>query len=423
MGGEERRLKGETCVEEAKRLREEEFSLEMKAKGVVLEIISRVKREGDRALIEITRVLDGVDISEGFFLDRNYLEKAFNIVSNRFREAILNFRDRVYRFHKKQVERSWFDTSDDVIYGMMVVPMDRVGVYVPGGKASYPSTAIMAAVPARIAGVKEVYGFTPPIPTNEVLAAFYVAGVDGVYTIGGAQAIAAACFGTETVKRVDKIVGPGNIYVNLAKKELFGLVGIDTLAGPSEVLIISDGSADSRLVARDLLAQLEHDEMAKAILLTTSQEEAELVPQIVGKAVDLSERREILSRSHENLRIYLVDTVKDAVLFSNAYGPEHLEIFVRNPFLVMSNIRCAGAVFLGPLTTTAFGDYGIGPNHILPTGGAARFSSPLGVYDFYRRISFVRIGEDAFGRMKEDVKLLAEMEGLLEHKKSVEERE
>ncbi len=417
------KLKGEEVEKTARDLRASEEEALRGYLSEVREIIEMVRREGDKAIIELTKRFDGVDISKGFFLGKDELELAYEKIGEDIKSVFRRFVDRVESYHKNQVSKSWMDDiSGGGFYGMMIIPMDRVGVYIPGGKAVYPSTVFMATIPAKIAGVREIYGFTPPPPRNEILAAFYMVGVDGVYTIGGAQAVAAATFGTETVKKMDKIVGPGNIYVNLAKKELFGLIGIDSLAGPSEVLIITDGSCDPSFISHDLAAQLEHDEMAKAVLISTSESAASKALDMLHKIVKESERKNILEKSIKNLKVYIVDSLDDGIRFSNAYCPEHLELLVEDPFSLLFKVKCAGAVFLGSMTPTALGDYGMGPNHILPTGGAGRFSSPLGVYDFYRRISFLKVDRDLLNNVWSDMYRFSLWEGLPEHGRSIKIR-
>ncbi len=411
----------------ARSLREESWEEIDRVRASVIEIIEMVRRDGDKALIELTRKFDGVEIKGPLFLDRDFLEAASKRVRRSLIDALKRMRDRVFKYHEREKESGWIDgVMNSSMYGLLKIPLDRVGVYVPGGKALYPSTCIMTAVPARVAGVKEVYGFTPPskngFPPDEVLSSFWVAGVDGVYRVGGAQAIAAASLGTQSVKKVDKIVGPGNIYVSVAKKELFGTVGIDSIAGPSEVLIISDESQDPEVVSLDLLSQLEHDQMAKAVFLSTSEELSSEVLRLVEEKAKASQRWAVLKDSLKNLKVYVVDSLDSAVEFSNVYCPEHLQILLVNPLEILPMVRCAGSVFLGSSTPVALGDYGVGPNHVLPTGGSGRFSSPLGVHDFYRRIGVLYVSPEDLNTVADDVILVSKCEGFSIHGDSVEIR-
>ncbi len=421
-----KRLKPGEAEKEGKRLREVEEPFLEDARKSVLEIIEAVRKGGDKALIDLTQRFDGVKLDGPILLDKDVLEDAWKKTDSKIKDSIRRSTERVSKYHERERENSWMEAASFGIYGLLKVPLERVGVYVPGGKATYPSTVVMTCVPAKVAGVKEIYGFTPPsksgMPPNETLAAFYVCGADGVYRVGGAQAIAAAALGTESVKKMDKVVGPGNIYVSLAKRELFGIIGIDSIAGPSEVLIIADDGQDPYLLALDLLSQLEHDTTAKAVLISTSESLGEAVIKEVERKAKKAKRSSILESSLKNLMVYTVHSMEDALELSNSYCPEHLQLMVENPFELIGHIKCAGSVFLGSTTPVPFGDYCAGPNHVLPTGGSARFSSALGVHDFYRRIGVLHLNQSGIFELAEDVITLSGIEGLELHGESVAAR-
>ena len=386
----------------------------------VKEIIGAVKARGDEALAEYTRRFDKADIEGSIEVPLSEAEKALKAVPEGDLDIMLLAASRIESFHKKQIENSWFTTEDDgTILGSRVTPLERAGIYVPGGKAAYPSTVLMNAIPAKVAGVGEVVMVTPPGRDGlnpYVLAAARLAGVDRIFRVGGAQAIAALAFGTESIPRVDKITGPGNIYVATAKRLVFGTVDIDMIAGPSEILIINDGTGDASWIAADLLSQAEHDELASSILVTTSARMAKAVSKEVEKQVKKLKRRDIAKASLDRYGLIIVaEDLIEAASISNSIAPEHLELFVEKPFELLGSIRNAGAVFLGQHTPEAAGDYLAGPNHTLPTGGTARFSSPLGVYDFVKRTSVISLSNEAIQKHGADIKRFAALEGLEAH--------
>jgi histidinol dehydrogenase len=393
---------------------------------VVQDIIADVRKRGDEALLDYTRRFDRLEavsvadlrVTEGEFDD------AFARVAEADVAALKLAVERVARFHGKQKQETWLSTDEkDILLGQMVTPLERVGIYVPGGKASYPSSVIMNAVPARVAGVGEVI-MVAPTQCGEinphVLVAARLSGVDKIFRIGGAQAVAALAYGTATIPRVDKITGPGNIYVATAKKLVFGQVGIDMIAGPSEILVINDGSGEPAHVAADLLSQAEHDELASSILITTSRSFGERVAEEVERQLAELSRESIARASWEKFgAIIIAGTLDEAVAFSNRIAPEHLELAVVNPFAVMPRIRNAGAIFLGHFTPEAAGDYLAGPNHTLPTGGTARFFSPLSVDDFVKKSSLIYFAEEGLERLGKDIVRIAGLEGLEAHARSV----
>ncbi|WP_293443082.1 histidinol dehydrogenase [Persephonella sp.] len=392
--------------------------------GSVKQILKDVKEKGDQAVIHYTKKFDGVELSpEEFEVPFSQIEEAYEKLDEETRWALEVAYERVRKFHEAQVENSFFIEEEGMILGQKVIPMERAGLYVPGGKAAYPSTVIMNAVPAIVAGVKEII-ICSPNPNRYTLAAAYICGIEKVYRIGGAQAIGAMAYGTETIKKVDKIVGPGNIFVALAKKNVYGHVDIDSIAGPSEILVIADQNADPEWVAADLLSQAEHDELAAAILVTTSKELAEKVKDILYNRFLVNFSRESIARkSLENYgHAFVVDDLDTAAKVSNHIAPEHLEIMTENPFNLLNKIKHAGAIFLGKYSTEPLGDYVLGPNHVLPTGRAARFSSPLGVYDFIKRSSVIYVTEEGFNRVEKYARKIAEAEGLEAHKLGVEIR-
>ncbi len=393
----------------------------------VKEIIAAVKKGGDEALVEYTRRFDKADIAGSIEVPLKEAEKAAGSIPRKDLDLMLLAASRIETFHKKQSENSWFTTEEDgTILGSRVTPLERAGIYVPGGKAAYPSTVLMNAIPAKVAGVNEVVMVTPPGKDGlnpYVLAAAHIAGVDRIFRVGGAQSIAALAFGTESVPRVDKITGPGNIYVATAKRLVFGTVDIDMIAGPSEILVINDGIGEASWIAADLLSQAEHDELASSILVTTSLKMAKAVSKEVEKQVKKLKRREIAKASLERYGLIIVaKDLMEAASISNSIAPEHLELFVEKPFELMASIKNAGAIFLGQHTPEAAGDYLAGPNHTLPTGGTARFSSPLGVYDFVKRTSVISLSSDAIQKHGADIKRFAGLEGLEAHGLSADAR-
>ena len=406
------------------RLLDRGLEIDAKQMSQVAAIIDGVRRRGDHALIEYTALFDGVQlqpaalrISEEQLL--RYAERASQRVLEALREAISNVR----KFHQRQVEASWEITpTDGVRLGQRITPIERAGLYVPGGTAAYPSSVVMNVVPAQVAGVERLVVTTPPRTLAEnpaVAAALLELNVTEIYAIGGAQAIAALAYGTETVPRVDKITGPGNKYVAIAKKQVFGVVGIDSIAGPTEVVIIADESARADFIAADLLAQAEHGDDASALLITTSETLAQAVAVEVKRQVESLSRRAIVRQSLADYgAIVLVDDIDEACAIVNELAPEHLEIVASDDEVIAAKIRHAGAIFFGAYTPEAVGDYLAGPNHVLPTGRTARFSSALGVYDFVKRTSMLRYSASAFGAIAEKVSLLAEAEGLDAHQQS-----
>ena len=383
---------------------------------VVKEIIQRVQKEGDKAIIEYTKRFDGLELtSETMEVPYEELERAYNEIEEDVRSALEVAHERIRRFHERQLERSFFTEEEGIVLGNRVLPLERVGIYVPGGKAAYPSTVLMNVVPAVVAGVEEVIMVSPK-PNPYTLASAFIAGVSRVYQIGGAQAVAGLAFGTETLPKVDKIVGPGNIFVALAKKLLYGVVDIDMIAGPSEILIIADGSVDPKWTASDLLSQAEHDELAGAFMITTDEEYAREVSQWVEKLLEDFPRREIAQKSIERFgTIFLVEDLYKACEVANYIAPEHLEVLTEEPFALLPYIKHAGAVFLGKYATEPLGDYVLGPNHTLPTGGTARFFSPLGVYHFLKKSSVIYLSKEGFERVADYAESIAKAEGLFAH--------
>lgn len=403
--------------------RGEEIGAEVE--GTVKAIIADVADRGDAALVEYTRKFDRLELdAEGLEVTAAEMERALSSLSAEDRAALDLAVERVARFHEKQKQQTWMSTEEeDVLLGQMVTPLSRVGIYVPGGKASYPSSVVMNAVPARVAGVGEII-MTVPTPGGEVnphvLAAAKLSGVDRVFRIGGAQAVAALAYGTKSVPRVDKITGPGNIYVATAKKLVFGRVGIDMIAGPSEILVINDGSGDPSHLAADLLSQAEHDELASSILITTDRGFGEKVAGEVERQLALLSRETIARSSWERFGAVIVaGSLDEAIRFSNDIAPEHLELAVANPFEILPKIKNAGAVFMGHNTPEAAGDYLAGPNHTLPTGGTARFFSPLSVDDFVKKSSIVCFSKGGLQRLGKNIVHIAELEGLEAHARSV----
>jgi len=394
--------------------------------GVVLDIISAVRQRGDAAVLELTRRFDRLEATAVAELEvtEAEIEAAFSRVAVEDVAALKLAVERVARFHEKQKTQTWIDTSEqDIMLGQKVTPLARVGIYVPGGKASYPSSVIMNAVPAKVAGVGQVI-MVAPTPGGEinphVLVAARLSGVDRIFRIGGAQAVAALAYGTETIPRVDKITGPGNIYVATAKKLVFGQVGIDMIAGPSEILVISDGSGTPAHIAADLLSQAEHDELASSILITTSRTFGEQVAAEVERQLALLSRESIARASWDRFGAVIVaSNLDEAIDFSNRIAPEHLELAVTDPFAILPQITNAGAIFMGHWTPEAAGDYLAGPNHTLPTGGTARFFSPLSLDDFVKKSSIVYFSEHGLQRLSKDIVRIAGLEGLEAHAESV----
>jgi len=397
--------------------------------NTVEEIINTIRSKGDKALIDYSIKFDGVKAKSmaDLMISQEELEKSFNDLSDKQKNAITIAAERVKAYHLKQNQQTWSYTEEDgTMLGQKITPLDRVGLYVPGGKASYPSSVLMNAIPAKVAGVKELIMMvpTPNGKTNQlVLAAAYISGVDIVITVGGAQAIAALAYGTESVPKVDKIVGPGNIYVATAKRAVFGQVGIDMIAGPSEILIICDGNTDPDWIAMDLFSQAEHDEDAQSILLCPDLAFIDKVEKSIEKLLPSMDRKDIIETALKN-RGALIHTkdMDEAIAISNRIAPEHLELSVENPEALLDSIKHAGAIFLGKYTCEALGDYCAGPNHVLPTSGTARFSSPLGVYDFQKKSSLIMASKESANTLGKVAATLADGEGLQAHAQSAKYR-
>ena len=395
----------------------------------VKEILDKVKEEKDAAVFAYTAKFDGAELTaDTIEVTDAEIEEAYAQVDDTLLTVIRKAKDNIESYHAKQRQNSWFDSKPDgTILGQKITPLHRVGVYVPGGKAVYPSSVLMNVMPAKVAGVDEIIMVTPPGKNGKVspntLVAAKEAGVDKIYKIGGAQAIAALAYGTESIPKVDKIAGPGNIYVALAKKAVYGHVSIDSIAGPSEILVVADETANPRYVAADLLSQAEHDELASAILVTTSEKLAhEVSDQVDGFLKELS-RAEIISKSLDNYGyILLADTMEDVIDVANEIASEHLEIQTKNPFEVMTKIRNAGAIFIGEYASEPLGDYFAGPNHILPTNGTAKFFSPLSVDDFIKKSSIISYSREALQKVHKDIESFAKAEQLTAHANSIHVR-
>lgn len=394
--------------------------------AAVKEILEKVREEGDRALFAYTKKFDRAEITEqNVQVTEEEIREAYEVVDpdlvDVIRKSLVNIRS----YHEKQKQNSWFTSSEDgTMLGQKVTPLEKVGVYVPGGKAVYPSSVLMNIVPAKVAGVDRIIMTTPPGPDGKVnpstLVAAKEAGADEIYKAGGAQAVAALAYGTESIPKVDKIVGPGNIFVALAKKAVYGHVSIDSIAGPSEILVLADDSANPRFVAADLLSQAEHDELASAILITTSRELAEKVSSEVDEFVKKLSRKDIIQKSLDQFGyILLAETMDQAVEAANAIASEHMEIVTRNPFEVMMKVRNAGAIFIGEYSSEPLGDYFAGPNHVLPTNGTAKFFSPLSVDDFIKKSSIVYYSRKALKKIHKDVEQFAASEQLTAHANSI----
>ena len=397
--------------------------------GRVNEIIENVRANRDAAIFDYTKRFDGADINaENILVTEDEIKEAYEKVDEKLltviRKALVNIR----KYHENQRQYSWFDSEESgIILGQKVTALEKVGVYVPGGKAVYPSSVLMNIVPAKVAGVKTIVMTTPPGKDGKVnpatLVAAKEAGVDAIYKVGGAQAIAALAFGTESVPKVDKIVGPGNIYVALAKKAVFGFVSIDSIAGPSEIMVLADETANPRFVAADLLSQAEHDEMASAILVTTSRDLAEQVSKEVEGFVAQLSRKEIIQKSLDNYGYILVaESMDEAIATVNEIASEHLELVTKNPFETMTKIRNAGAIFVGEYSSEPLGDYFAGPNHVLPTNGTAKFFSPLSVDDFIKKSSIISYSREALEPIYKDIVQFAECEQLTAHANSIRVR-
>lgn len=397
--------------------------------GRVNSIIEEIKQKRDEAVFEYTKKFDGYDLNaKNIMVTQDEIDRAYEEIDDELvkviRKALVNIRD----YHAKQKRNSWFDANPKgTILGQKITPLEKVGVYVPGGKAAYPSSVLMNVIPAKVAGVSQIIMCTPPGKDGHIycgtLVAAKEAGVDVIYKVGGAQAIAAMAYGTESVPKVDKIVGPGNIYVALAKKAVYGQVGIDSIAGPSEIMVLADETANPRFVAADLLSQAEHDELASAILVTTSKELAKKVSEEIDGFLNKLSRKEIMEKSIQNYGYILIaKDMEEAVDVVNEIASEHLEIVTKDPFKTMTGIRNAGAIFLGEYSSEPLGDYFAGPNHVLPTNGTAKFFSPLEVDDFIKKSSIISYSREALCEIHEDIEKFAKAEGLTAHANSIKVR-
>lgn len=408
-------------------LKKRNVETDEKIVSIVSNIIAEVKENGDDAVREFTVRFDG-GVPKKSVIEKDELNQYLDMVDDEFKSAIVKAKDNIYDFHMRQSQQSWMTTKENgVIMGQRVRGLHRVGIYVPGGTAAYPSSVLMNAVPAKIAGVKEIIMVTPPAkdgnPDPNIMAAAAVAGVDRVFLVGGAQAVAALAFGTEKIPKVDKIVGPGNIFVATAKKLLYGIVDIDMVAGPSEILIVADKTADPSFLAADLMSQAEHDKMASAIFLTTSVDLARATLHEIDKQVKTLERQEIIRESLENYgEIIVCEDLEQAINFANELAPEHLELCISEPLKYIGRVDNAGSVFLGNFSPEPLGDYYAGPNHVLPTSGTARFFSPLGVDSFVKKSSFIYYTPAELRNAKDDIIKLANSEGLTAHANSIKVR-
>ena len=399
------------------------FEPTVSVEGVVTDIIKNVREHGDKALFEYCEKFDKAKL-DCLLVSEDEVDEAMTLVEPEFLEIIKRAAANIRKFHEKQVRNSFIINDEDgIVIGQKVIPVDRAGLYVPGGTAAYPSTVLMDSIPAKIAGVREVVMVTPPSKDGKVdpviLAAAKIAGIDKIFKVGGAQAIAALAYGTESVPKVDKIVGPGNAYVAEAKKQVFGVVSIDMIAGPSEILVVADGKSNPKFVAADLLSQAEHDRMASAVLVTDSESFAEAVSAELEKQIPLLQRAEIARESvDKNGKIIVAPDLMCAIDIANEIAPEHLELCVDNPFDYLDKIRHAGSIFMGRYCPEALGDYFAGPNHTLPTSGTAKFSSPLSVDDFVKKTQYSYYTETALDKVADKVALFANKEGLHAHAKS-----
>ncbi len=404
-----------------------DINLETGVEDIVSQVIENVKQNGDKALFDYCEKFDGAKLSS-LEVEKSEIENAYLNEDKEFLKTIELAKENIHKFHSHQVRNNFIiNDTEGVILGQKITPIEKVGIYVPGGTARYPSSVLMNAIPAKIAGVKEIVMVTPPdkdgsIPSY-ILAAAKIAGVDRIFKLGGAQAVAALALGTESVPKVDKIVGPGNIFVATAKRKLYGIVDIDMIAGPSEILVLADGSCNPKFVAADLLSQAEHDKLATAVLITDSEQLAKEVSSELEKQIPELPRVEIARASiDDNGKIIITKDMFEAVKISNIIAPEHLEVCVDDPFELLNLITNAGSIFLGKNVPESLGDYLAGPNHTLPTSGTARFSSPLSVDDFIKKSSYIYYTGDALARVKDDVVRFAEREGLSAHARAISKR-
>ncbi|MCP2239448.1 histidinol dehydrogenase [Thermoanaerobacterium thermosaccharolyticum] len=394
--------------------------------ATVSEIIYNVKMHGDRALFDYTLKYDGVEIDDkNIMVEKKEIDDAYSKVDKEFISALRNAIKNITEYHENQRQKTWLDFKGGIVYGQKIRPLEKVGIYVPGGTASYPSSVLMNSIPAKVAGVDEIVMVTPvKAGLNPfVIVAANEVGINKIYKIGGAQAIAALAFGTESIPKVDKIVGPGNIFVAMAKRAVYGYVDIDMVAGPSEVLIVADESGNPTYLAADLLSQAEHDAMASAVLITTSKSIAEKVAEEVSRQTLYLERKDIINKSLEDYgAIIIVNNLEDALNIANEIAPEHLELDIKNPFEMIGMVKNAGAIFLGENSPEPLGDYIAGPNHVLPTSGTSRFFSPLSVDDFIKKMSILYYDENSLKNVSDDIVRLAEAEGLTAHANSIKVR-
>lgn len=395
----------------------------------VEEILEDVRKNGDLAVIKYTNKFDSKNIStQNVKVSVDEIKKAYENVDEKFIEAIKTAKENIWFYHEKQKQNSWMTTKEDgIILGQQIRALDMVGIYVPGGTAAYPSSVLMNTIPAKVAGVKKITMVTPPSEDGSInpniLVAADIAGVDEIYKVGGAQGVAALAYGTEAIPKVDKIVGPGNIYVAMAKRSVYGFVDIDMIAGPSEILVIADETGDAKYIAADLMSQAEHDVLASSILVTTSEELAEKVRKELERQVQHLERKEIILSSLKNYGgIIVVDNMKEAVDMANIIAPEHLEVMVQEPFSLLGELKNAGSIFLGKYAPEPLGDYIAGPNHVLPTSGSAKFFSPLSVDDYIKKSSYIYYSREGLAKVKDKAVTIAETEGLTAHANSIKVR-
>jgi histidinol dehydrogenase len=408
-------------------LKERSGNIQQDVNIVVQEILKSVKENGDKAVLDYTRKFD-CETMESIIVTEEEIKNAYKKVDNEFIEALKLSKANITEFHEKQKDKAWIMTKDNgVVMGQLVRGLERVGIYVPGGTAAYPSSVLMNAIPAKVAGVEKIVMVTPPGKDGNVnpiiLAAADIAGVDEIYKVGGAQAIGALAYGTETIKKVDKIVGPGNIFVAIAKRNVFGLVDIDMIAGPSEILVLADETGDASFIAADLMSQAEHDKLASAILVTTSKELALKVQSEIEKQIENLSRKEIIEEALKSFgMIFVVKSVEEGIELANEIAPEHFELVVKDPFLYLGKIKNAGSIFLGSYSPEPLGDYMAGPNHVLPTSGSARFFSPLSVDSFIKKSSYIYYSEPALKEVKDKIIKIANEEGLTAHANSIKVR-
>ncbi len=417
----------EKAKEYFKSLKERSGSTEENANKVVQEILENVKNGGDRVVLDYTRKFDS-EIITSLNVSKEEINSAYKKVDAKFIDALKTAQKNITEFHEKQKEKAWIMTKDNgVVMGQLVRGLARVGIYVPGGTASYPSSVLMNAIPAKVAGVEKIVMVTPPQKDGNInpaiLVAADIAGVDEIYKVGGAQGVAALAYGTETIKKVDKIVGPGNIFVALAKKSVFGLVDIDMIAGPSEILVLADQTGNASFIAADLMSQAEHDKLSSAIFVTTSRVLAIKVQGEIKKQIQGLARKKIIEESLKNFGvIFVVKSIEEGITLANEIAPEHFELVVKDPFLYLGKVKNAGSIFLGSFSPEPLGDYMAGPNHVLPTSGTARFFSPLSVDAFIKKSSYIYYSEPALKEVKEKIITIAEVEGLTAHTNAINVR-